>query len=84
MTQRIRLTEQQTRLIESRGRTLLQPPTPEDRSVVRELQLHRPVGGGKLPFDVVFTLETLRHLADQGNLVAKDIYDYETRRLGLR
>ncbi len=83
-TPRIRLTRQQTALIESRGRTLVQPPTEADAKVVREIQLHRPVAAGKLPFDVVFTLEALRHLADQGNAVAKDLYDYETRRLGLR
>ncbi len=43
--------------------------------------LERVVDG--LPGDVFMTLDALRLLADQGNQLAADVFDHESRRLGL-
>jgi len=36
-----------------------------------------------IPGDVLFALDALRLLADQGNIVAKDLFDSEVERMGL-
>lgn len=36
-----------------------------------------------IPGDVLFALDALRLLADQGNVVAADLFDHEIIRLGL-
>lgn len=64
--------------MESRGRTHVQPrpagiaPIPVDRRL--------PSG---VPVDVAFTLESLRHLAEQGNRFARFIYEQERIALGI-
>ena len=64
-------------------RLMLQAPrdlTPSQIAAVRR-DLDRVVRG--LPADVFMALDAMRLLAEQGNAVAADIFDYESRRLGL-
>jgi hypothetical protein len=63
--------------MESRMKLRLQPPT--DLAQITEWD--RTIGG--LPGDVLLTLEAMRHLADQGNVVAARLWEYECKRLGL-
>lgn len=65
-----------------RGRAVPQPPGPEDARVVAANALNTKLYGGQ-PFDVILTLEALRSLAEQGNLIAGRLYDRERERLGL-
>lgn len=41
------------------------------------------MGAEGIPGDVLFLLENLRQLADQGNLVARQLYERERRRWGI-
>jgi len=66
--------EQRERLIQ---RIVLQPPTSPDQ--VREFQRAKT----RIPNDVLLTLESMRMLADQGNRLARRIFVFECRRLGL-
>lgn len=64
-------------------RLLVQPPPSLDAVRQHRLihdQLKRIEG---LPIDVLETLEAIRLLAEQGNEVAKDLYDTEREKLGI-
>lgn len=64
--------------MESRGRTHVQPRPPDAKPMIFDRRL--PSG---LTPDVVFTLEALRHLAEQGNQFARFMYEEEMRTLGI-
>jgi hypothetical protein len=64
--------------MESRGRLLLQPRP----AGVAPIPLGRRTAEG-LPFDVLMALESIRQLAEQGNVVARTLYEMERERLGL-
>lgn len=66
------------------GRTLIQAPTEADAEVVaaNARMKHQTVEG--IPFDVRMTLQALRDLAEQGNLVARRVYEVEAEKWGLR
>jgi len=69
------LTETMRARLEGNQRLKLQPPegkTPD---------FDRRIAG--LPGDVLLALESMRALAEQGNRIAAQIYEYETKRLGL-
>ncbi len=80
----LRLTPAVRRQLARRGRTVVVPPTPEQAASLREVEREghvRTVEG--IPLDVLMTLEALRVLADQGNMLAAHIYERERRRLGI-
>jgi hypothetical protein len=58
------------------NRQLVQPPSPG--SALPSLGQSEGIPG-----DVLLTLEALRQLADQGNLIARAIYERERERLGI-
>lgn len=60
------------------NRRMLQPPGPSD--VAPPFAAMSMEG---IPGDVLFTLEALRQLAEQGNQVAQMLYDRERDRLGI-
>ena len=63
------------------GRGMVQAPTEEQRRVIKAA-----VGAGKaegIPFDVLMTLEALRQLGEQGNRVAKKLYEEERLKFGI-
>lgn len=65
------------------SRMMLQAPsglTPDQIARVRR-DLDSVVKG--IPQDVFMVLDSLRLLADQGNLLARDLFDHESARLGL-
>jgi hypothetical protein len=64
--------------MESRARQRLQPPPVGTRD---RGEWDRTISG--IPGDVLFTLENLRFLADQGNRVAAWLWEREVKRLGL-
>lgn len=75
------LTEQQRRMLSTR--LMLQAPTtlsPRQLAAVRR-DLDSRVAG--LPPGAFMALDALRLLADQGNVVAADLFDSESRKLGL-
>lgn len=72
----MRLTDTFRKRIEGNQRLRLQPPEGTDRG-----DFDRRISG--LPGDVLLALESLRALAEQGNDVAKHLYESETKRLGL-
>jgi hypothetical protein len=77
----LELTEAQRRFFASR--LMLQLPAgvpPRELASVRR-DMDRVVKG--LPGDVFMALDALRLLADQGNAIAADLFDVESRRLGL-
>ena len=71
---------QRARIVQ--GREMLQPPTPDDAGVVRAASLSTKTVEG-IPVDVLMTLESLRQLAEQGNLAAKWLYEEERVKLGI-
>ncbi len=74
------LTDEQKRRIANR--VMLQKPAGMSE---RELAAwRRGIEGvfNGIPGDVLFTLDSLRLLAEQGNRVAADLFDYESERLG--
>jgi hypothetical protein len=77
----LELSEQHRRQLSTR--LMLQLPADASaREVARvRADLDRVVMG--LPGDVFMALDALRLLADQGNEIAKDLFDFESRRLGL-
>jgi hypothetical protein len=62
----------------TRNRQLLQPPAPG--TPLPALTARRAEG---IPLDVLFTLESLRQLGEQGNQIAMRIYEVERARLGI-
>lgn len=72
------LSEKQRRVLESRGIQRVQPPGPGDRLIPLQVR-----GREGVPFDVMLTLEAIRQLAEQGNALARFIYDQERRALGI-
>ncbi len=62
--------------VEGNMRLKLQPPEGPQRG-----EFNRRISG--LPGDVLLALEAIRALAEQGNDVAKHLYESETKRLGL-
>lgn len=68
-----------------RGRTMIQPPGPDDRQTVlaNARDMTRTGTGTGIPSDVLMTLEALRHLAEQGNIAAGWLYERERERLGI-
>lgn len=77
----LELKEHQRRLIANR--LMLQLPngvSPREVARVRA-DLDRRVQG--MPGDVFMALDAIRLLADQGNAVAKDLFDSECAKLGL-
>lgn len=72
------LSDRQRRLMESRGRTIVQPRPYDVPPFILDLRNREGV-----PQDTVFALEAIRHLAEQGNNFAKFIYEYERSRLGI-
>jgi hypothetical protein len=61
---------------------MLQPPTEADAGVVlAAASSTRTIEG--VPVDVLITLESLRQLAEQGNLAAKWLYEEERVKLGI-
>jgi hypothetical protein len=58
------------------GRLILQPPA--NGQMLPDMKR---IQG--LPLDVLVTLESLRQLAEAGNIVAGDLYASERRRLGI-
>lgn len=75
------LNEGQRRLLSNK--LMLQLPTgigPRELASVRR-DMDRVISG--LPGDVFMALDALRLLADQGNVIAADLFDSECRRLGL-
>ncbi|HEY6056453.1 MAG TPA: hypothetical protein VIV06_00395 [Candidatus Limnocylindrales bacterium] len=78
----LRLSEPARRVLLSRGILTVQAPTEEQQALVRQLRL-RDKRAEDIPFDVLFALESLRQLAEQGNEVAADLYESERIRLGI-
>lgn len=78
----LHLTPEQRRALSTR--VMLQAPgadtTPEMRTMTARLVEQRLNG---IPGDILFTLDALRLLADQGNQTAGAVLDYEINRLGL-
>lgn len=77
----LELSESQRRLMATR--LMVQAPpglTPKQLARWRG-DLERRVNG--IPSDVLFTLESIRFLAEQGNEVAKALYQDECEKLGL-
>jgi hypothetical protein len=72
----MRLTPAFRARVEGNLRLKLQPPEGKDRG-----DFNRRISG--LPGDVLLALESIRALAEQGNDVAKHLYESETKRLGL-
>lgn len=70
------LTPMFRKLIESNQRQKLQVPEGKPRH-----DFDRRISG--LPGEMLFALESLRLLAEQGNRVATALYERETKRLGL-
>jgi hypothetical protein len=66
------------RRIATGGRTLLQPPPPG-----MSLDGTRLPSSQGIPGDVLFALAALSDLADQGNLIARQLYEHERERLGI-
>lgn len=65
------------------NRVMLQGPknlSPAEVAAFRA-GIHKLFNG--IPGDILFTLDSLRLLADQGNAVAADLFDSEVKRLGL-
>lgn len=65
------------------NRLMLQGPldaTPAEVAAHRR-SIERNLNG--IPGDVLFALDALRLLADQGNVVAADLFDREVARMGL-
>jgi hypothetical protein len=74
-------TEEQRQALSSR--LIVQPP-PSAAAVERHADIARQrkrIEG--LPIDVLEALEALRLLAEQGNLVARELYSIERERLGI-
>lgn len=67
------------------GRTMIQPPGPDDAATVlaNARDMSRTGTGTGISSDVLMTLESLRQLAEQGNLAARWLYDRERARLGI-
>lgn len=67
------------------GRNLIQPPGPDDaKAVAFNMRMMGRTGTGTgIPADVLFALEALRQLAEQGNLAAKWLYEEERRKFGI-
>jgi hypothetical protein len=63
----------------TRSRRLLQPPAP-GQPLLGALGERRVEG---IPLDVLLTLEALRQLGEQGNVIAERIYQHERERLGI-
>jgi len=63
----------------TRNRKILQPPVP-GAPLLAALTSRRVEG---IPLDVLLTLEALRQLGEQGNVIAMRIYDAERMRLGI-
>jgi hypothetical protein len=61
--------------LEGNQRLKLQPPDGNSED------FNRRIAG--LPGDVLLALESIRALAEQGNRIAAQVYEYETKRLGL-
>jgi hypothetical protein len=77
----LEFTEQQRRTL---SRVLMvQAPVGLTEKQLRQArrEINRSVNG--LPGDVFMALDALRMLADQGNTVAKDLFEQESNRLGL-
>lgn len=75
------LTEHQRVHIANRLMLQLPNDTPVRELAAFRASIEKAVNG--IPGDVLFALETLRLLADQGNVVARDLFDDEVERLGL-
>jgi hypothetical protein len=76
-----RFTEAQRRALSTT--TMLQkPPSAEARDQFLQLLERRKTIEG-IPTDVLFTLEAVRQLAEQGNMVAEQLYWSERVRLGI-
>ncbi len=71
------LNDRQRRLMESRGIQRVQPRA-EGAAPIR---LHHTING--IPEDVLFALEALASLAEQGNDVARFVYEHELESLGI-
>ena len=61
--------------VEGNQRLKLQPPDGQKSDFDRRIS--------GLPGDVLLALESMRALAEQGNKLAAQVYEYETKRLGL-
>ena len=70
------LTETFRKRLEGNQRLKIQPPEGRARG-----EFDRRISG--LPGDVLLALESMRALAEQGNRIAAQMYEYETKRLGL-
>lgn len=79
-----RLTPAQ-KLMVVQGRQMIQPPGPDDaKAVASNMRAMSATGAGTgIPFDVLMTLESLRQLAEQGNLAAKWLYEQERVKFGI-
>lgn len=76
-----RLTEAQRKRLSD---TLMLQKPPDEQSMATFAELvRRQKRLSSLPIDVLFTLEALRLLADQGNIVAQELYWSERVRLGI-
>ncbi len=71
----LRLTEAFRKRLEGNQRMKLQPPDGKSED------FNRRISG--LPGDVLRALESIRARAEQGNKIAAQVYEYETKRLGL-
>lgn len=77
----LELKEHQRRAFSTRLMLQL-PPTASPREIARvRADMDRVIHG--LPGDVFMALDALRLLADQGNTIAADLFDSESKRLGL-
>lgn len=76
-----RFSEQQRKAL-STTMMLQKPPTEADFEAFQEILRRRKTIEG-IPTDVLFTLEAIRQLAEQGNEVAKQLYWAERVRLGI-
>jgi hypothetical protein len=76
----LRLTRHQ--LEHLRTRLQVQPPGPDTNNGIAEM-MERGKRLQGIPGDVLFTLEAIRLLAEQGNAVAAELYQSERIKLGI-
>lgn len=65
------------------SRLMLQAPTTATPAQLAEFRRFLDQKFNGIPGDVLITLDAIRLLADQGNLVARDLFDSEVERLGM-